>query len=217
MKNIKKIKAVEVYLEKKKTREYVGRITYDGSNFIFMYDKRYIYSSRPISLGPDLPLSPKKFVSKAIFPSFLDRIPSQENPAYKEYCKMVGISSAEKNILVLLSTLGKKGPSSFIFTPVFEEEFDKGNILNFRKDLKLSVREFSAIFDFSPRTINKIEKNTATGKEALKRLEIYYKFPEIALYEIEKNGDKINERKKLYAEKVLREALAIQTAFQHSK
>jgi hypothetical protein len=57
------------------------------------------------------------------------------------------------------------------------------------------VREFSLLFDFSPATINRIEKKTIPGKDAMKRLEIYYYFPEVALHEIMKNRFKINEEK----------------------
>lgn len=199
----KNILGVDVYLQKRKSREYVGQLTRKNSTFIFTYNDAYIYKETAIPLGPDLPLSSKKHTSKVLFPSFEDRIPSKHNPAYREYCKMVGISPTEKDELVLVSTIGQKGPSSFIFTPVFEKEFTREDIKQFRKNLQLTVREFSDIFDFSPSTIHRIERNTTTGKDALKRLEIYYLFPQIALYEIRKNGFKINDDKRQYVEKFL--------------
>ena len=68
--------------------------------------------------------------------------------------------------------------------------------------LGLSIREFSEVFDFSPATISKIEKNKTSGKDALKRLERYYNFWDVALSEVLKNGNKINESKKEHLIKI---------------
>jgi hypothetical protein len=65
------------------------------------------------------------------------------------------------------------------------------------------MREFSELFDLSASTIYRIENNKTTGKDALKRLEIYYMFPEIALYEAQKNAFKINDEKRKHVEKIL--------------
>jgi HipA-like protein len=190
-----KVSAVDVYLQKRKSRKYVGQLSSKGDKFIFIYDDSYLYGENSIALGPDLPLSKKKFISKDLFPSFEDRIPSKDNPAYKEYCEMVGIKPSEKDPLTLVATLGQKGPSSFIFSSVQKSLVSHENIANFRKKLNLTVREFSDLFDFAPATINRIEKKTIAGKEAMKRLEIYYLFPEVALYEVNKNQFKVHEKK----------------------
>src|SRR3990167_4052457 len=199
----KSIIAVDIYLEKRKTREYVGRLSRSSSNFIFTYSDSYIYKDKAISLGPDLPLSSKKFASKKLFPSFEDRIPSKRNPAYSEYCKMVGIDRDEKDPLILVATLGQKGPSSFIFAPVFHHSITSDDIIEYRKHLHLTVREFCELFDIATSTLHRIEKNRTSGKDTLKRLEIYLNLPEVALYEIMKNGDKINETKRTLVEKIL--------------
>ncbi len=203
LKNPKHIEAVDVYLQKRKTREYVGRLSRKDSIFIFTYDNKYIYKERSIPIGPDLPLTAKKFTSKSLFPSFEDRIPSKKNPAYQEYCKMVGIDPSENDLLTLVATLGRKGPSSFIFVPASKDDLDREDIINFRKYLRLTIREFGELFDFSPATINRIEINKARGKDVFKRLEIYYYFPEVALKEVKKNRFKINDEKSIYVEKVL--------------
>lgn len=205
MANRHKIEAVDVYLEKRKAREYVGRLSYENSSFIFIYDDTYMYKNRSIPIGPDLPLVRKKFISESLFPSFEDRIPSRKNPAYHEYCNMVGIEYNEKDPLVLVATLGQKGPSSFIFSPVITTSITNDDVINFRKNLNLSIREFSDIFDFSPSTINRIEKKLTSGKDALKRLEIYFYFPEVALYEVNKNRFKINDEKCKYVEDFLQQ------------
>ena len=203
----KDIIAVDVYLERRKAREYVGQLKTNDQGFVFTYDSQYLYKSNAISMGPDLPLSQKKFTSKNLFMSFEDRLPSKRNPAYSEYCKMVDISESEKDPLVLLSTLGQKGPSSFIFAPVYAPTFIGEDLIKYRKKLCLSVREFSELFDFSYSTINKIEKGKAHSNEILKRVEIYHDFPEVALREIERNHFKVNDSVVSYVRNILSEEI----------
>src|SRR6202022_1252354 len=85
------------------------------------YNKKYAHSKNAIPIGPDLHLFKLHHQSKKgkLFSSFIDRIPEKSNPAYKDYCKAEGISSTEKNPIILLGTIGKRGPSSFIFEPVY--------------------------------------------------------------------------------------------------
>ena len=199
----KKIEAVDVYLEKRKSREYVGQLSREKALFIFTYADLYLYKSKSIPLGPDLPLTKKKFVSDILFPSFEDRIPSNKNPAYPEYCSMVGIDPNEQDLLILVATLGQKGPSSFIFAPAPVITITGEDITNFRQNLKLTIREFAELFDFSPATISKIEKNVTLGKDSLKRLELYYYFPEAAIYTVMKNRFKVKDQKIKYVEQFL--------------
>ncbi|MDE0118754.1 MAG: HipA N-terminal domain-containing protein [Bdellovibrionales bacterium] len=194
-------KAIDIYLEKRKTRQYVGRLQQDKKRFVFQYDEAYLKTGHPIPLGPDIPLNNKKYIALELFPSFADRIPSKQNPAYEEYCRSVGISASETNLLVLLTTLGKKGPSSFICVPVIEEEvFSSEQLKQFRKDLKLSIREFSDLFDVSSATVYRIENNKTSGKDALKRIGVYFNSPLTALDKIKVTGVKINKDKRDFAE-----------------
>ena len=198
-------KAVDIYLERKSTRQYVGRLQIEKRKFVFQYDKSYLKKSNPIPLGPDLPLQLDKLSSSNLFPSFADRIPSKKNPAYKEYCLSVGISPSEKDPLVLLSKLGQKGPSSFICTPVEDKQaFSTTDLKLFRKSLKLSIREFSDLFGVSSATIYRIENNKTSGKDTLKKLEVYYKSPQTTLAQIKITGNKINESKRLFIESFLK-------------
>jgi HipA-like protein len=198
------VKAVDVYLQKRKAREYVGRLSREGKKFIFIYNDSYLYKNRAIPLGPDLPLTKKEYSSNILFPTFEDRIPSKKNPAYSEYCKMAGIEPSENDPLILVSTIGQKGPSSFVFSPVSTANITNEDILIFRKNLDLTIREFSELFDFAPATINRIENKNISGKDSLKRLEIYIHFPEVALFEADKNRFKINEQKFKFVEKNLK-------------
>ena len=196
MKPVKrKIIAVDVYFERYTSREYVGRLTYQKKQFIFNYDDTYLYNKkRVLAIGPDLPCTQKMYSSKQLFMSFEDRIPSRQNPVYAEYCQMAGISPEEKDPLVLLSTIGQKGPSSFIFTPFYGDTFTKDDLKAFRKRLKLSIRDFAKLFDFSPVTIHRIESGKSSGKDTLKRVELYYLFPQVALYEVSRFGFRLSSK-----------------------
>ena len=196
---------IAVYLERRKTRQFVGELRYiaDIDEFEFTYDRNYLYSKSIIPLGPELPLKKQPFRSKRLFESFSDRIPSKENPAYTDYCKAVGIDVSETNPLILLSTIAKRGPSSFIFEPIYARGIDPHQLKHFREMLNLTAREFAVCFSISLASLNRIETGKATGKEILKRLEIYIKFPEVALFEFQRNSGKIHLQKKRHAEKVL--------------
>jgi HipA-like protein len=204
--NSKNIIAVDVYLEKIKSKAYVGQLKFFKDKYIFKYQKAYIYSKNPLALGPDLPLTKKIHESKILFLSLQDRIPSKENPAYSEYCESEGITKDEKNPLVLLATIGKRGPSSFIFEPVFKQSFTGKDLAKYRHKLDLTIREFAAAFDISNATIQNIEKGKSSGKDILKRVAIYHNFPIIALHEIEKSA-KLHYKKKLALIKKLRQLL----------
>ena len=113
----RQIIAVDVYFEKHISRVYVGQLKYEKKKFVFNYDDTYLYSERAMAIGPDLPCTQKRHASKKLFMSFEDRIPSRQNPAYPEYCQMTGISSEEKDPLVLLATIGQKGAVFIYFCP----------------------------------------------------------------------------------------------------
>ncbi len=69
-------------------------------------------------------------------------------------------------------------------------------MIQFRKDLDLSIKEFSDLFQIAPATVHRIETNKSSGKDTLKRIEIYERFPEVSLFEIERNGHRINDKKR---------------------
>jgi len=183
---------VGIYAEFKKSRLFVGVLTREEEGYKFEYDTAYLHEKNAISVGPELPLTRKVFFSETLFNSFVDRIPSKRNPAYNEYCAHVGIDPDESNKLILLSTIGHRGASSFIFEPLFEYLLDRELLINFRKKLNLSVRDFAALFDFSASAISKIENGHSSGKDSLKRVEIYSRFPEVALFEMKRNRVKIH-------------------------
>lgn len=197
--NNPEVLAIDVFLERRKSREKVGRLTKIKTEgrplFEFKYSEDYLLKGNSIPLGPEFPLTQEEFNSRKLFPSFEDRIPSKKNPAYVEYCKAVGISPDETNPLILLSTIGRKGPSSFIFEAVKNfSELNQG-IAEYRKRLGLTIREFAAIFGASTTSIQQIEHGKNKGKELIKRLNIYVQFPEVAKWEANNNRSKIHDDK----------------------
>jgi HipA-like protein len=193
-----KVIGVKVFLENYSKRIFVGELKQENDKYIFEYDKKYLNYQKAIPLGPELPLTKGYFESPKIFESFWDRIPSKDNSAYTDYCKQFNISPEEDKIMILLTTIGKQGPSSFVFEPIWSDSFSRKDLKSFRKTLGLSTRDFASSFGISQATIVRIENNKASGLEVLKFLEILYNFPEAAIYYIEKHGavlhSKIKER-----------------------
>ncbi|OPX32418.1 MAG: hypothetical protein B1H09_00445 [Gemmatimonadaceae bacterium 4484_173] len=193
------VEALAVFAEGKRTRKLAGilrRVMNQSGveGFQFTYEDDFLEWSKAVAVGPEMPLTERSFFSPLLFPSFRDRIPSKENPAYSEYCAATGIEVEEKDPLVLLATIGKRGPSCFVFEPLIQDSFKAGDAIAFRKSLELSLREFGRLFDFAPYTIQKIEAGKASGRDVLKRMEIYAKFPEVAWFEMNRNRAFIHTR-----------------------
>ena len=194
-KSSEEIEGVRVFLERRTRRQYVGLLTRQGAEFVFEYERAYLKARDIIPLGPEMPLTRPTYRSAQLFIPFLDRIPSRENPAYDEYCKATGISPEETDPLILLSTIAHRGPSSLIFEPFYHEGFPAEELLAFRKRLGLTVRDFAACFDFSPSAITRVELGQVSGREVLKRAEIYVKFPAVALFQLERRAGGLHTNK----------------------
>lgn len=177
-----KVVGIFVFLEKRKTQTLVGSLCKVDQKLIFTYEDSYLNAKHSIPLGPEFPLTQKQFSSDKLFPSLEDRIPSTQNPAYPEYCRAMGIDPDERDPFVLLSTVGSKGPSSFIFHPIFKRDITPKDIVEFRHELGLTTREFAAVFEFSQNSLNAFERGRRGGIEIIKRLEILLNFPVVALY-----------------------------------
>ncbi len=137
---------LNVFSEGRKRRVFVGALSWDktkivlSSNIIlnilnqkrlFLLERNLIYLNKYIhQMG--------SFSS-----SFSDRIPSKENPAYGDYCHSQGMSVSETNPIILLISIGKRGPSTFIFEPIFTNTFEYKQIRKFRKSLQLSIHDFA--------------------------------------------------------------------------
>lgn len=185
-----------VFHEGRKRRVFVGQLAYveEMDQYEFFYDKKYAHSKRAIPLGPELDLFKLRHVSTKgkLFPSLMDRVPLKSNPAYEEYCRSQGISPNENNLIILLGAIGKRGPSSFIFEPVYKSTFSIGDIVRLREQLKITQHDLALALDFSELTLQKIEVGKNQEANTLKRLQIYFEFPEVALWQLKQTGNRIH-------------------------
>ncbi len=191
------ITQLEVYAEIKKRRLFVGRLSYNKhtKRYTFCYDLDYLHSKSSIRLGPEFPLTQVEFQSEPnqLFPSLLDRIPDKENPAYPDYCAWMGISVDEDDYMVLLTTIGRRGPSKLIFEPVFKKIGSVSEELKaFRKALDLSYWDVAQVFDLPELTIMKIEQGRLKQKGLLRLLHYLLTQPDLALEQLERTGKRVH-------------------------
>lgn len=199
------VMGIDVFLERYATREYVGRLIKKDGNYVFTYTKSYLKQKNIIPLGPEFPLTKTSFTSDILFPSIHDRLPDPDNPAYADYCAAAGIEKNEKENIVLLGTIGKRGPSSFIFELAFAENFNAKACEEFRKQLGLSLDDFAHLFEVSLSVLQKMKAGNTNGKEVLKRIEIFANFPEVLERQVKNQGKWLHSEKlqkiKLYLNK----------------
>lgn len=188
---------VDVFLERFQTRLYVGKLEKKEENFCFTYDHSYLKAKNVFPLGPEFPLTQVEFLSKNLFPSFADRLPDPENPSYTDYCAAAGITASVSDPLILLATIGKRGPSSFIFEPIYKESFTYEDCEKFREQLGLSMQDFAHLFDVSLSVLQKIKAGETSGHEVLKRLEQYINFPESLDFQIKRNAKWLHSKKQI--------------------
>jgi len=186
-----------IFHEGRKRRIFVGELIYvkEKDRYELIYDKNYARSKNAIPIGPDLDLLKLQHQSEksTLFPSFIDRIPDKANPAYKDYCKIKGILPTEKNPIILLGTIGKRGPSSFIFEPVYLDKFKPTDIARFRKQLQITQHDLAEAFDISKPTLQRIESGESRDLNTLKRIQILFRFPDVALWQLKQTGGRIHK------------------------
>jgi DNA-binding transcriptional regulator YiaG len=134
----------------------------------------------------------ESFCSELMKTAISTLIPSRSNPAYKDYCISQGISPNEKNLIVLLGTIGKRGPSSFIYVTAYKQnEFSIKNVTLFRKKLQLTQHDFAQALDISMSNLQKAETNKRSDKHSLKILQIFFEFPEVAIWQLRQTGGRV--------------------------
>jgi DNA-binding XRE family transcriptional regulator len=188
---------INIFHETRKRRVFVGELIYDPKKDLYelIYDKSYAESKNAIPISPDLSLFILHHQSKKgkLFPSFIDRIPDKSNPAYDDYCKSQGISPNEKNPIILLGAIGKRGPSSFIFEPVYYTEFDTSDIKKLRETLEITQHDIAEAFDISKTTLQRIEAGTSQDLNTIKRIQILLMFPDVALWQLKQSGSRVHK------------------------
>jgi HipA-like protein len=177
----------------------------EGKKYFFEYDKTYKKLKNALPLGPELPLWKDKVSSNTLFLSFSDRIPSKNNPAYKDYCREWGISENEKDIFILLTTIGRRGPSTFVFEPTFKNEYAASQLKDFRTRLRLTQCEFEVLFNISHMTLSRLESGKSKGDFYMRYFELFDKVPEALAWMLEKRGQLLHDEKRTHLLKKLQE------------
>jgi len=188
---------LQIFHEGRKRRVFVGELIYDKEKdkYELIYDKTYARSKNAIPISPDLSLFKLRHQSKngKLFSSFIDRIPEKSNPAYVDYCKAQGISPNERNPIILLGSIGKRGPSSFIFEPVYSSEFDPAAITKLREQLQITQHDLAEALDISKATLQRIESGASRDLNTLKRIQILFEFPNVALWQLKQTGCRVHK------------------------
>jgi DNA-binding XRE family transcriptional regulator len=187
---------LQVFHEGRKRRTFVGELIYskEKDRYEFTYNRKYTLSRNAIPVGPDLNLFKLHHVSKRgeIFKSIHDRIPDKSNPAYADYCLSQGISPNEKNLILLLGTIAHRGPSSFIFEPVYKDDFNVSDIKKLREELQITQHDFAEAFDINQQTLQRMESGASQDLNTLKRIQILLNFPEVALWQLKKSSARVH-------------------------
>ena len=188
---------LKIFHESRKRRILVGELIYDKKNdrYELIYDKNYANSKNAIPINPDLDLFKLRHQSEKgkLFPSFIDRIPDISNPAYSDYCEAQGISTTEKNPIILLGSIGRRGPSSFVFEPVSYNKFGSSDIINLRKQLQITQHDLAKALDISQTTLQRIEAGVSSDLTTLKYMQILLKFPDVALWQLNQTGNQVHQ------------------------
>lgn len=199
---------IQVFSQTTNKRVYVGTLWKEKGLFRFEYAKTYQTLNKALALGPELPIWKSKFSSKTLFASLKDRIPSRQNPAYKDYCQEWGIDENEKDELLLLATIGSRGPSTFIFEPKQDATYTGEDLKNFRTRLELNQSEFELLFGVSHLTVVRLENLASKNPLYLRYFEVFDQVPQALKWLIEKRGACLHDDKR---EKILKSTSKIKS------
>ena len=192
-----KIEEINIYSQTKTKRIFVGKLWREGKKYFFEYANTYKKLRSALSLGPELPLWKGRASSSALFPAFSDRIPSKKNPAYKDYCREWGIGENEKDVFVLLTTIGRRGPSTFVFEPAIKNEYTASQLKDFRNRLGLTQSEFEVFFNISHMTLFRLEAGKSKSDFYLRCFELFDKVPQALAWMLEKRGQLLHDEKRI--------------------
>jgi HipA-like protein len=207
-----KINKIYIFSQTKSDRTFIGILSRQGGKYHFEYDKSYRNSKKAVALGPEFDLWKDSFSSTKLFPSLDDRIPSKNNPAYADYCKQWGIDENENDPFVLLTTIGRRGPSTFVFE-ARPEDFDAKSIKAFREKLELNQREFAKLFNITQTTLSKLESGKTYNSTMGLFLKLCSEVPMALSWLLRERGQYIHDNKRA---KIEAEILAPLSAGQRS-
>jgi HipA-like protein len=187
---------VVVFEELRKTKIIVGALYREKGAFYFTYERDYLDRQLATSLGPDLPLGVKPIRSKHFFQSLQDLLPDKNNPAYASYSKKTGVAVDETDVLKLLISVGKRGPSKFVFEEYPDDILPTAEKLRqFREKLQLSQRDFSLLFDIPLISMQQLEKKEGVQKPTRMFLQLMMDNHKLLKEQIRKRGYLLHQEK----------------------
>lgn len=194
------VNKILIFSETRGGRILAGVLSREGRKYVFTYERPYQRLKNAIALGPELPLWRKRFVSEELFPSLADRIPSRRNPAYEDYCRQWGIDAKERDPFVLLTTIARRGPSTFVFEAESPKIYGGTEVRAFRKRLSLNQREFEALFGISHATLVKLEAGKSGNTAILGYIETCDRVPAALRWLLGKRGNRIHDERRVRIE-----------------
>jgi len=198
-----KVNKIHIFSQTKSDRTPIGILSRQGGKYHFEYDKSYKNSKKAVALGPEFDLWKDSFSSSKLFPSLADRIPSKNNPAYVDYCKQWGIDENEDDPFVLLTTIGRRGPSTFVFEAK-PENFDAKNIKAFREKIDLNQREFARLFHITQTTLSSLESSKTYNSTMALFLKLCSAVPEALNWLLQERGRYVHDTKRARIEAEIR-------------
>lgn len=190
-----KINKIHIFSQTKSDRTPMGILSRQNGKYYFEYDKSYKNSKKAVALGPEFELWKDSFSSSKLFPSLADRIPSKNNPAYVDYCKQWDINENEDDPFVLLTTIGRRGPSTFVFEAE-PENFDAKSIRTFREKLDLNQREFAKLFHITQTTLSNLESGKTYNSTMGLFIKLCSKIPAALSWLLKERGHSIHDTKR---------------------
>ena len=70
----------------------------------------------------------------------------------------------------MLGTIGKRGPSNFIFEPVYHGEFELSDVIRLREELNITQNDMAKAFDISKTTLQRMEAGVSYDLNTLRYL-----------------------------------------------
>ena len=190
-------KEILVFSQTQNQKVLVGKLSRKNQKYYFEYDPAYQRKKNSLPLGPEFDLWKSKFVSPKLFPSIADRIPSRQNPAYADYCREWNVDVNENDVFVLLTTIGRRGPSTFVFEPAHQNVYNGENVRSFRKRLGLNHAEFENLIGISHATLVKLETSRSKNVFYLSQIRLIDEVPAALKWLIEQRGQILHDQKRL--------------------
>lgn len=200
-----RVNKILVFSETRRGRILVGALSREGQKYIFTYERAYQKLKNAIAVGPELPLWKKRFVSRELFPSLADRIPSRRNPAYGDYCRQWGIDPKEDDPFMLLATIGRRGPSTFVFENESTSVYTGADVRAFRERFGFSQREFEVLFGISHTTLVNLESGHSKNPQMLRYIELCDRVPAAFEWLLKNRGLLLHDKKRMAAMELIGE------------